>query len=69
MEDLRPGVENYVTEASEVKDWERHEDPKKGIQLLEVIKKAKPTVLIGCSTMSGAFNETVRPAHNEGGES
>ncbi|GAA6064064.1 hypothetical protein JCM10212_007038 [Sporobolomyces blumeae] len=55
---LRPGQENFVRDAAEVESWQRG-DGDKGIQLLEVIKQAKPTMLIGCSTMSGAFSEEI----------
>lgn len=55
---LRPGQELFVRDAEEVKDWKRSEGDK-GIELLEVVKQAKPTMLIGCSTMSGAFSEQI----------
>ncbi|GAA5918126.1 hypothetical protein JCM1841_005263 [Sporobolomyces salmonicolor] len=58
LDTLRPGQEHFVRNASEVADWKRS-DGDKGIELLEVVKQAKPTMLIGCSTMSGAFNEEV----------
>ncbi|KAL8293726.1 hypothetical protein RQP46_000427 [Phenoliferia psychrophenolica] len=54
---LRPGQENFVRDVDEVTSWAS--DEKKGIELLEVIKQAKPTILIGCSTMAGAFNKSV----------
>ncbi|KWU45829.1 hypothetical protein RHOSPDRAFT_25075 [Rhodotorula sp. JG-1b] len=54
---LRPGQENFIRDASEVESWERDEEGR--INLLEVVKQAKPTILIGCSTMSGAFTEEV----------
>lgn len=57
---LREGQSNFLRDQEEVDDWNR--DPEKGITLLEVVKKAKPTVLIGCSTMAGAFNEDVSSA-------
>ena len=38
----------------------KDEDWKEGhISLLDVIKRARPTVLIGCSTAGGTFNEDV----------
>lgn len=57
-ENLRPGVENFVRDADEVKGYAREEER---IGLLEVIKQAKPTILIGCSTMTGAFDEQGSP--------
>ncbi|BGP13175.1 hypothetical protein JCM10213_000245 [Rhodosporidiobolus nylandii] len=54
---LRPGQENFIRDSSEVSEWQR--DDQGRIDLLEVVKQAKPTVMIGCSTMSGAFSEEV----------
>ncbi|GAA5831201.1 hypothetical protein JCM11251_007792 [Rhodosporidiobolus azoricus] len=54
---LRPGQEHFIRPSSECQTW--HRDEQGRIPLLEVVKQAKPTVLIGCSTMSGAFNEEV----------
>lgn len=49
-----------MRDADEVKEFAREEGGVEGrIGLLEVIKQAKPTILIGCSTMTGAFNEQV----------
>ncbi|KAI5478740.1 malic enzyme, mitochondrial [Pseudohyphozyma bogoriensis] len=56
---LRPGQENFIRDAEEVAHWERDEDPAKGIPLYEVVKQAKPTIMIGCSTMKGAFSEKI----------
>lgn len=56
---LRPGVENFLRDAQDVAHYKRDQDPEKGINLLEVIGQAHPTILIGCSTMPGAFSETV----------
>ncbi|GAA6015636.1 hypothetical protein JCM10207_008154 [Rhodosporidiobolus poonsookiae] len=52
---LRPGQSNFVRDSSEVSHYARDDEGR--IPLFEVVKQAKPTVLIGCSTMSGAFNE------------
>ncbi len=44
--------------AAEVADWERgHGTPEVG--LLEVVRRVRPTMLIGTSTIPGAFNEAV----------
>ncbi|PAE11448.1 NAD-dependent malic enzyme [Niallia circulans] len=47
----------YVRSAKEVEDWERNEE--NIIPLLEVIRKVKPTILIGTSGQAGAFSEEV----------
>lgn len=41
--------------AKDPKDWENIDTK----SLIEVIKKVKPTALVGCSTQAGAFNEEV----------
>ncbi|KAI8147866.1 hypothetical protein BJV82DRAFT_698354 [Fennellomyces sp. T-0311] len=46
----------YARSSEEFKDWEMsNEHP----QLLDVVKNVKPTVLIGCSTVPGAFTEEI----------
>ncbi|NHM33082.1 NAD-dependent malic enzyme [Neobacillus terrae] len=47
----------YTRKAEEVKDWDRNEDGI--IPLLEVVKRVKPTILIGTSGQAGAFSEEV----------
>ena len=47
----------YTRKAEEVKDWDRNEDGI--ISLLEVVKRVKPTILIGTSGQAGAFSEEV----------
>lgn len=59
MKNLRPGQENFVRDIESVEEYERDSDPKNGIMLLEVVKRAKPTIMIGCSTKAGAFSEEV----------
>ncbi|GAA5933408.1 hypothetical protein JCM3775_000681 [Rhodotorula graminis] len=54
---LRPGQEHFIRDADEVSAWARDENGR--IDLLETVKQAKPTILIGCSTQSGAFTEEV----------
>ena len=45
----------------------REENWKEGhISLLDVVKRARPTVLIGCSTAGGAFNQDVIKAMMDG---
>lgn len=58
--DDMPNLPNYQQEyarpAAEVADWTRENGK---IGLLEVVKQAKPTILIGTSTDHGAFSEEV----------
>jgi malate dehydrogenase (oxaloacetate-decarboxylating) len=54
---IRPTLREFVRPNEE---WEGVPTNDKGeITLLEVVKKARPTVLIGCSTHAGAFTEEV----------
>ncbi|GAA5857648.1 hypothetical protein JCM8547_004313 [Rhodosporidiobolus lusitaniae] len=55
--ELRPGQEHFVRDAASTSHYARNEHGH--ITLLETVKQAKPTILIGCSTQSGAFNEEV----------
>ncbi|PSS29787.1 hypothetical protein PHLCEN_2v2935 [Hermanssonia centrifuga] len=56
-EKIRDAVREYVRPDDE---WKGVPTNEKGeITLLEVVKKVKPTVLIGCSTHAGAFTEEV----------
>ncbi|MGG0789989.1 NAD-dependent malic enzyme [Peribacillus simplex] len=48
---------SYCRKAEEVEDWTRNEAGI--IPLLEVVKKVKPTILIGTSGQAGAFSEEV----------
>ncbi|MBJ8095802.1 NAD-dependent malic enzyme [Bacillus cereus] len=47
----------YLQKSEEVNGWARDESGK--ITLLEVIKQAKPTILIGTSGVAGAFSEEI----------
>jgi malate dehydrogenase (oxaloacetate-decarboxylating) len=54
---IRPTLREFVRPNAE---WEGVPTNDKGeITLLEVVKKTKPTVLIGCSTHAGAFTQEV----------
>ncbi|KAI0370055.1 hypothetical protein BV20DRAFT_944774 [Pilatotrama ljubarskyi] len=56
-ENIREGLQEFVRPDNE---WDGVPANDKGeIGLLEVVKKVKPTVLIGCSTQPGAFTEDV----------
>lgn len=47
----------YIHKTSDIKKWDIKNA--KNITLLEVIKNVKPTILIGCSTIGGAFNKDI----------
>jgi malate dehydrogenase (oxaloacetate-decarboxylating) len=47
----------YVRKSDEVKDWDRNDDGI--ISLIEVVKRVKPTILIGTSGQTGAFTEEI----------
>ena len=54
---IRPALQDFVRPDEE---WEGVPTNEKGeITLLEVVRKVKPTVLIGCSTHAGGFTEEV----------
>jgi len=46
---------SYARQSEDVKNWELRNEPV--ISLYDVVKNVQPTILIGCSTASGAFNE------------
>jgi malate dehydrogenase (oxaloacetate-decarboxylating) len=48
----------YARAASEVKRWKRN-GPEGAIELAEVVHQVKPTMLIGASTVGGAFTEEI----------
>ncbi|QHZ48088.1 NAD-dependent malic enzyme [Bacillus sp. NSP9.1] len=56
MDDLQELQKPYARLAEEVKGFERN-GPGQTIDLAEVVKKVQPTILIGTSTVSGAFTE------------
>ncbi|MGB6986548.1 MAG: NAD-dependent malic enzyme [Candidatus Aquilonibacter sp.] len=47
----------YARPANEVATW--HRDPERGIALDEVVRRVDPTVLIGTSGVTGAFDEAI----------
>jgi malate dehydrogenase (oxaloacetate-decarboxylating) len=49
---------SYVRPATESKSW-RHDAPANGISLTEVMRRVKPTILVGASTDSGSFTEEI----------
>lgn len=49
--------ESYGRTVDEVRDWQR--DAQGTFNLAETVKRVRPTVLIGTSTVAGAFNESI----------
>jgi malate dehydrogenase (oxaloacetate-decarboxylating) len=57
MPDVLKFQKPYTRNAEEVQDWEQNEDGI--ISLMEVVKRVKPTILIGTSGQAGAFSEEI----------
>jgi len=55
---LLPFQKRYVTSRDELSHWSCDILQSKQV-LLDVVENAKPSILIGCSTVAGAFNEAV----------
>jgi malate dehydrogenase (oxaloacetate-decarboxylating) len=49
---------DYARPAAESKSWQ-HDGNEHGVSLAEVVRRVKPTVLIGASTASGSFTEAI----------
>lgn len=56
MKDLRDFQKPYARPADEVKGWKSGNN---GIDLLETVRRVKPTIMIGTSTAYGAFTEQI----------
>ncbi|KZT27489.1 hypothetical protein NEOLEDRAFT_1060186 [Neolentinus lepideus HHB14362 ss-1] len=56
-EKIRESLREFARADSEWQDVKTND--KGEVELLEVVRKARPTVLIGCSTRAGAFTEAV----------
>ncbi len=57
----------YARPAAESKSW-KHDGHENGVGLAEVVRRVKPTMLIGASTVSGSFTEPIvkeMAAHTE----
>lgn len=54
---LQPFQETYARSKDDIKDWQLTDA--NNISLLDVVKNVKPTILIGCSTVHGAFSEEI----------
>jgi len=57
MRELYDFQRPYARPADEVAPWDRH--PERGIALAEVVRRVDPTVLIGASGVTGAFDEEI----------
>lgn len=53
---IRPELREFTRPDNE---WPEVQNPDTQVGLLQVVKQVKPTVLVGCSTNSGAFTEEV----------
>ncbi|KAG1813881.1 uncharacterized protein BJ212DRAFT_1514481 [Suillus subaureus] len=61
---IRPALQEFVRPDQEWSDIPTNDAGE--VELLEVVRKVRPTVLIGCSTKGGAFTERVVRAMKEG---
>ena len=66
MTDLPDYQRAYARPAAEVADWQR--SSRGAVEFLEVVRRARPTVLIGTSTNHGAFTREVVEAVSAGVE-
>ena len=66
MTDLPDYQRAYARPAAEAADWQR--SSRGAVELLEVVRRARPTVLIGTSTNHGAFTRDVVEAVSAGVE-
>ncbi|QHA02127.1 oxaloacetate-decarboxylating malate dehydrogenase [Streptomyces broussonetiae] len=66
MTDLRDFQQPYARDPAEVADWARGSDGK--ISLLETVRRVRPTILLGTSTVHSAFTREVVQAMTEGTE-
>jgi malate dehydrogenase (oxaloacetate-decarboxylating) len=56
MTDLRDFQQPYARRRSEVSDWARADGP---VDLEAVVANAQPTIMVGTSTVGGAFSESI----------
>lgn len=57
MSDIRPAQQPFVQRRAAISNWKLEQEDR--ISLLDVVKNAKPTTLIGVSGQAGAFTEDV----------
>lgn len=60
---LQPFQQAYARKQSSIEHWQLQNPDH--INLLDVVKNVQPTILIGCSTVTGAFTEEIIKAMNE----
>ncbi|MGX4688188.1 NAD-dependent malic enzyme [Streptomyces sp. JNUCC 63] len=65
MTDLRDFQQTYARVPAEVADWARDDG---AISLRETVRRVEPTILLGTSTVHGAFTREVVEAMSEGSE-
>ncbi|MEU2354033.1 NAD-dependent malic enzyme [Streptomyces misionensis] len=65
MDGLRDFQQPYARDPDEVADWARDDG---AISLLETVRRVEPTILVGTSTVHGAFTREVVQAMSEGTE-
>jgi malate dehydrogenase (oxaloacetate-decarboxylating) len=58
MRDLHDFQFNFARRPSESKNW-KHDGPRGGVGLAEVVRRVRPTMLIGASTVAGSFTEAI----------
>ncbi|KAJ3795082.1 hypothetical protein GGU11DRAFT_840237 [Lentinula aff. detonsa] len=66
LPDVREDLKEFVRKDSEWKEFQSQGDSNSEIKLLDVVKKIKPTVIIGTSTHAGGFTREVVEAMAEG---
>ncbi|MFJ3822178.1 NAD-dependent malic enzyme [Streptomyces nodosus] len=68
MTGLRDFQQPYARDPGEVADWARDARDDGAISLLETVRRVRPTILLGTSTVHGAFTREVVEAMAEGTE-
>lgn len=56
---LREGQKPYARDDSQIEGWEFENPEQRVARLIDVVRHVKPTVLIGTSTQSRAFDEQI----------
>ncbi|MEU6958868.1 NAD-dependent malic enzyme [Streptomyces chrestomyceticus] len=59
MDGLRDYQRGYARPEEEVEDWSADDAGRDGVDLLTVVRNVRPTVLIGTSTVRGAFTRQI----------